>query len=131
MLDLSNYDSVAKIYRSVQRFFLNRYLNRQTYRSYGRLNCCWPSPAQYFSVMTIYFFSRLLHVLKWGLLFNEKKGLTTIGHSPSTGDDSSRHSLINRSSPAHTNTRIHRQTYQKSEAFMCSCMACFNLEANS
>jgi hypothetical protein len=34
--------------------------------------------------MTIFLlFPRLLHVLKWGLLFDERRGLTTTGHSPS------------------------------------------------
>jgi hypothetical protein len=33
--------------------------------------------------MTIYlFFLSLLHVLKWGLLFDERRGLTATGHSP-------------------------------------------------
>jgi hypothetical protein len=30
------------------------------------------------------FFPRLCHVLKWGLLIYERKGLMTTGHSPST-----------------------------------------------
>jgi hypothetical protein len=30
--------------------------------------------------------TRLLRVLKWGLLFDERRGLTAIGHSPFTGE---------------------------------------------
>jgi hypothetical protein len=33
----------------------------------------------------IFVLSRLLRGLKWGLLFEERRGLTTVGHSPSTG----------------------------------------------
>jgi hypothetical protein len=33
--------------------------------------------------MTIFlFFSTLLHILKLGFLFNERRGVTTTGHSP-------------------------------------------------
>jgi hypothetical protein len=38
--------------------------------------------------MTIFFFSRLLHVFKWGHLFNDRRGLTATGYSFTTGDDS-------------------------------------------
>jgi hypothetical protein len=31
----------------------------------------------------IFVLSRLLHVLKWGLLFDERRGLMATGHSPS------------------------------------------------
>jgi hypothetical protein len=34
------------------------------------------------------FFPRLLRVLKWGLLLDERRGVTTAGHSPSTGNNS-------------------------------------------
>jgi hypothetical protein len=56
-------------------------------------NCCWPSPAQSILVSGpigtrdhIFVLSRLLCVLKWGLLFAERRGLTTTVHSPSTGE---------------------------------------------
>jgi hypothetical protein len=53
--------------------------------------------------MTIFllFFPRLLLVLKWGFLFNDRKSLTTTGHSPSTGGDSNGHSLTNWHFPSH------------------------------
>jgi hypothetical protein len=51
------------------------------------------SPAQSFFVSGpidthghIYVLTRLLHVLKWGLLFDERRGLTTTGHSPAIGE---------------------------------------------
>jgi hypothetical protein len=53
-----------------------------------------PAPRQYSKSwfrdrsrpMTIFlFFPRLLRILKWGLLFDEKRGLTTTGHFPSNG----------------------------------------------
>jgi hypothetical protein len=56
-------------------------------------NCSWPSPAQ--SLLAsgpvgthnhIFVLSRLLRVLKWGLLFDERRDMTTTGHSPSTGE---------------------------------------------
>jgi hypothetical protein len=37
--------------------------------------------------------SKILCVLKWGSFFDDRRGLTTTGHSPSNGDDSSGHSL--------------------------------------
>jgi hypothetical protein len=62
-------------------------------RSDGRVIYCWPSQAQSFLVpipvvlMTMfYWLSRLLVGLKWGLLFDEWKGLTTTVHSPSNGE---------------------------------------------
>jgi hypothetical protein len=60
--------------------------------------------------ITIIFFSRFLRVLRWSLLFNDRRGLTTTGHSPCTGDDSSGHSLINWPSPPHTHTHTHTHT---------------------
>jgi hypothetical protein len=50
------------------------------------VNCCWSSPAQSFLVSGpvdhIFVLSKFfLRVLKWGLLFDERRGLTT-GHSP-------------------------------------------------
>jgi hypothetical protein len=57
------------------------------------INCCWPSSAQSFLVSVSveahghnFVISRLLRVLKWGLLFDEKWGLSTTDHSPSTGE---------------------------------------------
>jgi hypothetical protein len=55
------------------------------------------------------FFPRLLCVLKWGLLFDERRGLTTTGHSPSTGDDSSGH----RNSTSLHALRYHQLLYKK------------------
>jgi hypothetical protein len=34
----------------------------------------------------IFVVSRPLHVLKWGLLFDKRRGLTTTGHFRSTGE---------------------------------------------
>jgi hypothetical protein len=42
--------------------------------------------------MTMFFFSRVFSVLKWDLLFNERRVLTTTGHS-STGGASRGHSV--------------------------------------
>jgi hypothetical protein len=57
------------------------------------LNCCWPSPAQSSLVSCpfgthghIIVLSRLLRVLKWGHYLEERRGLTTTGYSPSTGE---------------------------------------------
>jgi hypothetical protein len=61
--------------------------------SLGREYSCWSTPAQsYFRVpsepMTIFlcFFTGLVRVLKWDLLFNKRRGLTATGHSPCTGE---------------------------------------------
>jgi hypothetical protein len=54
------------------------------------VNCCWPYSVQSFLVsapsgpMTIILFFPDL----WGLLFEERRGLATAGHSPSTGGES-------------------------------------------
>jgi hypothetical protein len=53
------------------------------------------------------FFPGLLRVLKWDLLFNERRGLTPTGHSPSTGGNWSGHSLANWPSPPPPRTRTH------------------------
>jgi hypothetical protein len=60
-----------------------------------QVNCCWPSSAQPLLVSDPYgtqdhsfVLSILLRVLKWGLLFDERRGLTTTGHSLSIGSDS-------------------------------------------
>jgi hypothetical protein len=60
------------------------------------VNCCWSSPAQSFLASGlvgihdhIFVPSRLLCVLKWGLIFEERRGLTAAGHSPSTGESDS------------------------------------------
>jgi hypothetical protein len=45
------------------------------------------------------FIFKNLSVLKWDLLFNERRALTINGHFPSTGCDSSRHTLTNWPSP--------------------------------
>jgi hypothetical protein len=56
-------------------------------RSDDRVNSCWPWPAQPILVSgpvgingCIFVISKNLHVLKWDLLFNERRGLTTSGH---------------------------------------------------
>jgi hypothetical protein len=57
----------------------------------GRLNRCWHSPVQQFLVSVpvethdYVSFPRLLRVLKWSLLFNEKRGLIIAGHSSLLG----------------------------------------------
>jgi hypothetical protein len=65
--------------------------------------------------VTIYFFSRLLHVLKWGLVYSERRGLTTTGHSPSTG-----HSLTDWSSPPHIYTNSLKPEVQPSNIYRSS-----------
>jgi hypothetical protein len=55
----------------------------------GLVNCCRPSPAKSILVSgpaVFLFFSERLLVLKWGLLFDERRGLTATDHSPSTKD---------------------------------------------
>jgi hypothetical protein len=53
--------------------------------SIGRLNCCWSSPAQSILVSSTvwihdsFFFLRHLAIWKWGLLFDERRGLNTTG----------------------------------------------------
>jgi hypothetical protein len=37
-------------------------------------------------IYDIFFHFRLLRVLKWGLLFDERRALTTTDHSPSIGE---------------------------------------------
>jgi hypothetical protein len=56
------------------------------------VKCCWPLPAQPVVVLGpgrthyhLFVLSRFLCVLKWSLLFDKRRGLTTTGHSPSTG----------------------------------------------
>jgi hypothetical protein len=55
-------------------------------------NFFWHSPAQFLisgSFGThdhIFVLSTLLRVLKWGLLFDERRGLTVTGHSPFIGE---------------------------------------------
>jgi hypothetical protein len=50
-----------------------------------------------------------LHVFwNWGLLFDERNGLTTTGRSPSTGGDSSGHSFINCPPSTHMHTHTTR-----------------------
>jgi hypothetical protein len=64
--------------------------------SVGRLNCYWSSPAQSrrYPWPRFLFSSRHVRVLRWDPLFDERRGLTTTGHSPSAGSDSSgTHSL--------------------------------------
>jgi hypothetical protein len=68
-------------------------------RTFG-VNCCWPLQHSqfWFRVLSgpmsiILLFSGLLHVLTWGLLFSDRRGLTTNGHPHSTGGESSRHTL--------------------------------------
>jgi hypothetical protein len=41
-----------------------------------------------FLILGYIFLSRLLHVLKWGPLFDERRGPTTSGHSPALASDS-------------------------------------------
>jgi hypothetical protein len=50
------------------------------------------------------FFRRLLRVLKWGLLFEGRRGLTTTGHSPSSGGDSTVHTHTHTTHSTHTHT---------------------------
>jgi hypothetical protein len=45
-------------------------------------------------------------VLKWGFLFNKRRGLTTTGHSPSSGGDLSGHSLTGPLSHSHMYTNL-------------------------
>jgi hypothetical protein len=53
----------------------------------------------------IFVLSKLLTVLKWGLLFNERRGLTTIGHPLILGvtlllDHNTQHPSLAHSTPA-------------------------------
>jgi hypothetical protein len=58
------------------------------------VSCYWSSSAQSFLVSCsfgncvhiIFFLTRFTRVLKWYLLFNKRTGLTTTGHSSSTGE---------------------------------------------
>jgi hypothetical protein len=57
----------------------------RTFVQSSPVNSCWSSPAQSFLVSGpvgthdhIFVFSRLLSVLKWGYLLEEKRGLTTL-----------------------------------------------------
>jgi hypothetical protein len=59
----------------------------------------------------LYFFSRLLRVLKWGLLFDKRRGVITTGHSPSTRGDSSGRSFANWPSAPPPPTHTHK-TYK-------------------
>jgi hypothetical protein len=49
----------------------------------GRVNRRWALPAQSALVSDVLFFRRVLRVLKWALLVEERKGLTATGYSPS------------------------------------------------
>jgi hypothetical protein len=55
--------------------------------------------------------SIFLSVLKWGLPFEEMRGLTTKDHSLSTGGDWSGHSFTNWPFPPHTHTHTHTSTH--------------------
>jgi hypothetical protein len=50
----------------------------------------------------IFALSKTLYVLKWGLLLDKRRNMTTIGHSPSTEGYSSGHSFIKWSFPPRT-----------------------------
>jgi hypothetical protein len=56
-----------------------------------------------------YFSLRLLCILKWGFLFNERKGATTVCHSLLLGGDSSGHSLTTDLLLLHTHIHIHKR----------------------
>jgi putative component of membrane protein insertase Oxa1/YidC/SpoIIIJ protein YidD len=49
--------------------------------------------------------------LKCGLLFDDRSGLITAGHSPPTGGDLSGHSFPNWPYSPHTHTHIHSRTH--------------------
>jgi hypothetical protein len=51
----------------------------------GRVNCCWPLPAQYISGSetigthgNVYVLPRLLHASTWSLVFDERSGLNIL-----------------------------------------------------
>jgi hypothetical protein len=62
--------------------------------------------------MTMFlFFPRLSRVLKWGLVFDERKGLTTTGHSLSIGETRTAvHSLTGPLLHTHTHTHTYAHT---------------------
>jgi hypothetical protein len=64
--------------------------------------------------------------LKWGFVFDERRGLTTTGHSPSAGGDSSWHSLplietssVNR--PTLTSIKLAGQVLMYAYIFLIKC----------
>jgi hypothetical protein len=69
-----------------------------------------------------------IFVLSWtctclevGPPFNERRGRTTTGHSPSAGSDSNLHSLTNWPSPTHTHTHTHTPAYVPTHSHTHSC----------
>jgi hypothetical protein len=60
---------------------------------FSPVNCCWFLPAQLFLASGpvgthdhIFVLSRLLRSMKWCLLYEERRGLTTALHAPFTGE---------------------------------------------
>jgi hypothetical protein len=74
-------------------FVLSKTLDSEDIKRVGRsgkLLMASPAQAIWFKVSLgpitiIVVLSKTLRVLKWGLRFDERKGLTTTGHSPSIG----------------------------------------------
>jgi hypothetical protein len=75
--------------------------------------------------MAIFFLSTLLRVLKWGLLFNELGGLTVTCHSPSTGGDSSGHSLAG----PHLHARAHHSYSLSTDRIANTASSSFSIVA--